>query len=251
MRLPAAFVRGAFRPIKGIVPPRARRGRPDSGSEPLEGRVLLTALTSGQSVLGHVGPGERDTHTFTAPAGVRVLVGLGQTSRGALPTTRDQFQPEVEIRRPDGTTSRWSALDSAVFDLGSPAAAGNYTLRVGDRDGETAGGYRLTVTMLPGPQARGDDGPIVSGQSRVAQTGPGDIDLFTFRAQAGNTINLAAGQTEAWGPHAGLRLYGPDGALLGTGAYGEFARVTAPRTGTYYAAVTSLVRELPAADRRP
>src|SRR5205085_1997427 len=82
-----------------------------------------------------------------------------------------------------------------------------------------SGSYRLTLakTGSPGAVARGDEGgPMTNGVMHTGTIDIGDLDVWTFQATNGDSIVVRAGETvsgSALTPW--VRLYGPDGAVLG------------------------------------
>jgi hypothetical protein len=84
--------------------------------------------------------------------------------------------------------------------------------------------------------------PISFGETISATiSGPGELDLYSFQAEAGDMVLVTMSTTTFLDPYA--RLYGPDGSLLYTG-YNEngpgvagFHSGALPTTGTYKVAV--------------
>src|SRR4029079_649510 len=55
--------------------------RANASSEPLESRVLLASIASGQTISASIGAnGELDSYTFSATAGNTIVVAMGDTS---------------------------------------------------------------------------------------------------------------------------------------------------------------------------
>ena len=60
----------------------------------------------------------------------------------------------------------------------------------------------------------GDEGgPLTNGGNSTGTITLGDLDMWSFTANKGDSINLRLGTTNFDGK---LQLYGPDGALLDT-----------------------------------
>lgn len=100
------------------------------------------------------------------------------------------------------------------------ALAGTYTVLVGDGgtyfDGE--GNYRLQLGLIPGefivPSAD-EGGPAESGGNHDGEIPVGDLDMWTFEADAGASIIVRAAVLEATnGFSAWLRAYDPSGVLV-------------------------------------
>jgi len=64
--------------------------------------------------------------------------------------------------------------------------------------------------VLPAGKA---GGPMTNGAAYYATLTLADMDLWTFTANAGDSINLRLGSTNFYG---NLQLYGPTGVLLST-----------------------------------
>ena len=86
----------------------------------------------------------------------------------------------------------------------------------------------------------GDEGgPLTNGILNPGTISAGDIDAWTFTASSGDSVVLRVGELSYDDYHFGpwLRVYGPDGALVGEGdVAGETASeiaITATNSGTY------------------
>ena len=115
-------------------------------------------------------------------------------------------------------------------------------IRVGSFDAglDGTGSYRLTMTHTPGPitVSPGDEGgPLTNGATHTGEIIQGDVDVWTFTANAGERIAVHIGElTETDDFRPWIRLWSPAGASLGDTA-GVAADViddvVAPVTGTY------------------
>ena len=187
------------------------------------------------------GPGEVDTWTFTATAGDRIAVHIGeivdQTTSGRGSGSRLRTVP-VWAPVPDGR--------GPIGDLVAPAT-GTYTVLVASFDSgfDGTGTYRLTMTHSPGPSVGPGDqgGPLTNGGIHTGEILQGDLDVWTFTATVGERIALHIGEI------TDNRRLPPLDSSLGSqrrhtrlcvrADAAEIGDVIAPVTGTYLVLVAS------------
>src|SRR5262249_38005540 len=128
-------------------------------------------------------------------------------------------------------------------------STGTYIVLVGSFDfplfsGE--GTYRLTMVHTPGPitVTPGDQGgAMTNGAMYTGEIVQGDVDVWTFTANAGERITVHVGKmTETDDFLPWIRLWSPGGAELATrvGVDAEVIDdIVAPATGTYLVLVAS------------
>jgi hypothetical protein len=73
---------------------------------------------------------------------------------------------------------------------------------------------------------------MVNGTTYLATIDTGDIDAWTFTANAGDSIVVRMGETATSSLTPQLRLYGPNGVLLGSFSSGVAAEVSAQATNS-------------------
>src|SRR5665213_2456096 len=201
---------GAYN-LKLAVAPATQAADPDGDSGP---------IASGQTKAGTINwTGDLDVYTFTAAAGNTFDLSLGDA--GAT----SQLQPYLQVFGPDGTrvgnTFNYATNTSVNVIYTVPSAdGGTYTAVVQDAVGNHVGSYDLELAVAPATQAPdsdGDGGPIVSGQTKAGTINrTGDLDVFTFSALAGNTIDVSLGDASAASqlePY--LQVFGPNGTRVG------------------------------------
>jgi hypothetical protein len=233
--------------------------RVHSPIEALESRRLLAAILSDQTVTGSIGiVGEVDEYTFAANAGESVIATLAEQ----VPTGYD---PALELRAPDGTLvvsdfTNFEGVDGLGADLFAHnlAQTGTYTLRVSDNGQNETGNYTLTIAKLAGAQSPndGDGGVIASGQRREGTIGLGDLDVYTFTANANEPVILTTVEPVATGFDPYTRVYGPNGAFIiedftnfnGDDGLGNDLSFTTAASGTYYVVVSDLSTQSGASD---
>ena len=120
-------------------------------------------LTNGALHTGEILKGDLDVWTFTATAGDRIAVHIGQI------VDNDDFRPWIRLWAPNGTIlASQSGTDAAVIDGIAAPVTGTYLVLVGSFDSgfDGTGTYRLTMTHTPGPitVSPGDQGgPLTNG----------------------------------------------------------------------------------------
>ena len=214
--------------------------------------VTLNATVEAEGPLGngsvHTGAistaAEVDTWTFTANAGQRIAVHIGEI------TDNNDFRPWIRVRAPNAAVvGSASGTDAAALnDLIAPAT-GTYTVLVASIDSgfNGTGSYRLTMSKTPGPivVSGGDQGgPLTNGGTHTGQILQGDLDVWTFTAVAGERIAAHIGEiTDLGGFSPWIRIWAPNNATLGSASGTDAAALTAiiaPVSGTYLILVASL-----------
>src|SRR5205085_2913304 len=126
--------------------------------------------------------------------------------------------------RLEGAHALWTLLVNtsgalwAEGDFTAPAT-GTYTVLVNRTDGaDGVGTYALTLAQAPGGfvvPAGDDGGPIANGANVTGTILRGDLDQWTFPANAGDAVSVTASEVGANTPfQPGLRVHGPTGQLL-------------------------------------
>ncbi|NJN48007.1 MAG: peptidase, partial [Candidatus Competibacteraceae bacterium] len=129
-------------------------------------------------------PGELDSYTFFANAGESVQIRVADTSNSA-------FRPRVFLYRPDGSEVT-NTNDFSVAQIICPSgkctidATGTYTVVVADWTSNT-GTYDIYFTRAPGANEGGAliNGGVISGQIDL-----GELDSYTFFANAGESVQI-------------------------------------------------------------
>ena len=157
--------------------------------------ALAMNLPNGGVVAGEISvSGEIDEFTFSADAGDTVFIRVADTE--STPTINSDFSPRVELVNPSGAlvTSGGGFLVGTIQQF--LIVSGTYTVRVRDSspgaDDET-GSYDLYYANAPGAN---DDGVLPNGGVVTGVIDLGDIDSYTFNANAGETVFLRVADTE-------------------------------------------------------
>jgi predicted RNA-binding protein with TRAM domain len=191
-------------------------------------------LVNGTSHLGSISPAaDLDTWTFLATAGENIVVRGGETTTGA-------FNPWLRLYGPDGTL-----LDSSFGTVAAEVAfratnSGTFLVVMGDGNNGFGGtgNYRLSLAVMPErfSTSASDDGGAVSADSSIpGEITTGDIDIWSFEANQGNSLVIRMVELVGPGLSPWLRVYGTDGQLIGQNFSTTAAQVSfvAPQSGLY------------------
>ena len=190
-------------------------------------------LPNGVAQIAQLTLGDLDLWRFTASAGDALFLRAGSTN----------FTPWLRLYGPSGELVAEALAGNAngrddFLTVAAPAA-GAYTLVITAKYANQSGSYGVHLARYPGDFATAADdegGVLANGVAQIARLPLGDLDLWKFTANAGDGLVLRVGSTNftPW-----LRLYGPDGALVGEAANGnangrdDFLTLSATQAGTY------------------
>ncbi len=165
-------------------------------------------LTNGVRQLATLPLGDLDAWTFDAIEGDEIMLRVGSVD----------FTPWLRLLDPAGmevarTTSGNTLARDGVLTHRA-AIGGTFTLVVSATFSGQDGSYGVHLARTPAPftTTAGDDGgELTSGARTTGVIELGDLDLWSFAANAGEGLMLRVGGTNftPW-----LRLYGPDGSLI-------------------------------------
>ncbi len=199
-----------------------------------------TALSNGAKYPGTITASATNAYTFTATTGDNLVIRVGQLSSVGY------FNPWLRLYGPDGALIGAGAISGDVAEEIALTATngGTFTVRVSDGNygGFTGTGtYQLNYLKMPASYevSSGDEGgALTNGTQNVGTIDVGDLDVWNFSANTGDSLVIRVGQLSALGYfNPWLRLYGPDGALIGTGASGgsvaQEIALTATNGGTF------------------
>ena len=180
----------------------------------------------GETMSGSINaPAETDTYTFTANAGDTILLGISRVS--------GDLWPEIRLYDPDGNLLGAESSSHHVEVTKTLSIVGTYTVLVSDGfNGTRTGDYNLYLQRLnnPGNALPLSFGQTVSGTIAI----PAEMDTYTFPADAGDVILLGMSRVsgDLWQE---IRLYDPDGNLLGAESSSHHVEVTKTLSiaGTY------------------
>lgn len=185
--------------------------------------TIADEIPNGGTVSGTLFNGsQRDEHTFEGAVGQSGVVSIsGNVSSGEF----------YRVFRPDGT--QLTSGTSYRF-LPTLTQSGTYTVIVQTAQFAGSGNYTVHLALAPGANEHGE---IPNGGS-VSQTigGSGEIDSFTFLAEAGQRGVISISGTVSTGEF--FRVFRPDGTQLLSGT-GPKLFPTLTQSGIYTVVVSS------------
>jgi len=170
-----------------------------------------------------------DSYTFTANTGDSINLRLGTTNFYGL---LQLYGPNAALLESVGGYP----LDDDLIAY-SATNSGTFTVLVSSAVTLGSGTYALHLAQIPEPfiVPDGDEGgPMTNGGNYYGTITLADLDMFTFTANSGDSINLRLGTTNFYGK---LQLYAPNGALLeSVGGYpidDDLIAYSATNSGTF------------------
>ncbi|MCA9471859.1 MAG: GDSL-type esterase/lipase family protein [Nitrospirales bacterium] len=191
------------------------------------------ALPNGGSVSDTIDLGDLDSYTFTANAGEAVQIRMAHTGGTVA------LIPQINLYAPDGTliisTSSPQSRDVAAISCFTSSLfceltqTGTYTVVVTDSNGGQIGPYTLHYARAPGAN---EGGALPNGGSVSDTIDLGDLDSYTFTANAGEAVQIQV--TDLSGGPLSLRvdLYSPSGLLISSTS-GDTATINCSDTATF------------------
>src|ERR1039458_3857035 len=171
-------------------------------------------MTNGGAYPGTITVGVQQMWSFTANAGDSINLRVGTTG----------FNPVLKLYGPNGALLATDASGSGYYDAAIAYVAtnsGTFTVLVSSYYLNGTGPYTLHLDQIPEPfivPVGEEGGPMTNGGAYPGTIIVGDQQMWSFTANAGDSINLRVGTT---GFNPVLKLYGPNGALLATDASGS------------------------------
>jgi hypothetical protein len=210
-----------------------------NAAEFFAGQPMTPVASSGGRAAGSVAPNEPGRAEFHAEAGVTLILRLGATG----------FSPRMQLFNPlgelvaQGAAMTGSARDAEVTY--TTELPGTYRVLVTSYFAAGTGTFGLSLANPLAPVDVGENdegGPLTNGAVHSGTIPVGDLDVWSFEAQAGEQLFLRIGTTNI-SPR--LRLYDPEGAVVtsvtGTYTSSRAAMVShrAVATGRYLAVVSA------------
>lgn len=189
-------------------------------------------LPDGVAQTGNITLGDLDLWTFAASPGDHINLQITELSGGV------SFNPQIELFGPDGTDKgHASGATTATIDT-AIESGGTYTVLVSDATRVGSGSYQLILsrsTIAPAGANVLVNGTLENGSIGTA----GVSNFWTFTGSVGDNLIVRGGVISgSLSPY--VRLYGPNGALLGASDSGTVAEVAtrATNSGTFTAVVS-------------
>ncbi len=196
-------------------------------------------LTNGALNVAILALGDMDMWSFTANAGDSIQLRVGTAG----------FTPRIDLYGPGGALAGQYAANVSSSDafLDLPLTnSGTYVAVISSYYINGSGMYELNLAQAPEPfviSPQDEGGPLTNGGNHDGITALGDVDQWTFTANAGDNIVLRCGELSGTAGYSiNLRLYGPTGALLATNANASdaFIAYQATNGGQFMVMVDSL-----------
>jgi len=189
-------------------------------------------IVSGETKRGYIDVGEIDTYTFAANAGDSATILIGEIGSPSL-------QPAIELHAPDGNVVETDHGDkSATIDSANLTQSGTYFIIARDYWGYQTGQYGLSLVKNPGPvNDPNNGGPIVSGETKRGFIEEGDLDAYTFFANAGDSATILIGEIGSPSLQPAIELHAPDGNVVETDHGDKSATIDSAnltQSGTYF-----------------
>ena len=187
-------------------------------------------------------PGEQNTYTFSANAGAGVQIRVGVTSGTLAPQiTLSGPNGSQIVRSPSASGSKVAAIicPSGTCTIKDP---GLYTVVVDNSiaNGTQTGNYDIYFTLAPGAN---EGGPLINGSLIGDNIDIGDLDSYSFFANAGASIQIRVEDTSGGSLAPRVSLYRPDGSLVTSSSGSTVVSIICPSgtcgsdaintTGTY------------------
>jgi hypothetical protein len=186
-------------------------------------------LTNGANQAGTLLANTTNSYTLTANTGDSIVLRLGSS-----------FNAKLQLKGPTGAF-QGLAQDSPDNLIAYTATnSGTFTVLVSSFGAGGTGTYVLHLAQIPEAfivPAGDEGGALTNGGNFAGTIDLGDLDMWTFTANTGDTINLRLGSSL----NAKLQLYGPNGALLGLAqdSPDNLIAYTATNSGTFTVLVSS------------
>lgn len=171
-------------------------------------------LPNGGSLAGEISfAGETDEYTFQANAGDTVYVRVADTETTEF--INSVFSPSLTLISPSDVVLRFARGSLVASVAEALVESGTYTVLVrDDSSGEDeTGTYDIYFTKAPGAN---ENGRLPNGGEFSDEIELGDIDSYTFQANAGETVYIRVADIETtefvnsvFSP--GIALLNPDG----------------------------------------
>jgi hypothetical protein len=202
----------------------------------LYGNAFAVPLQNGGSVDGFLATGVTVSYTFDGIAGERFSIQAVDTG-----SANQNITPFLHVYNPDRSLLDSNADGSVARLINLEIEkTGRYTVNLSDDYGygNSTGSGPYTIHLARAPDAN-EGGVIQNGSSRNGTLTLGDIDTYTFQANADDHISIQVadtgdGQMADIRPH--LHVYKPDGSLLDSSSDNSVARLInlqVDETGTY------------------
>jgi hypothetical protein len=186
-------------------------------------------LTNGANQAGTLLANTTNSYTLTANTGDSIVLRLGSS-----------FNAKLQLKGPTGAFLGLAQDSPDNLIAYTATNSGTFTVLVSSFGLGGTGTYVLHLAQIPEAfivPAGDEGGALTNGGNFAGTIDLGDLDMWTFTANTGDTINLRLGSSL----NAKLQLYGPNGALLGLAqdSPDNLIAYTATNSGTFTVLVSS------------
>jgi hypothetical protein len=186
-------------------------------------------LTNGANQAGTLLANTTNSYTLTANTGDSIVLRLGSS-----------FNAKLQLKGPTGAFLGLAQDSPDNLIAYTATNSGTFTVLVSSFGAGGTGTYVLHLAQIPEAfivPAGDEGGALTNGGNFAGTIDLGDLDMWTFTANTGDTINLRLGSSL----NAKLQLYGPNGALLGLAqdSPDNLIAYTATNSGTFTVLVSS------------
>ncbi len=194
-------------------------------------------LSSGGNHDGTITNGDLDPWTFTASAGELFQLRAGRLS--------GSFSLFLQIHDPEGQpVTATSSVESDTFLSGRATVAGTYRVTLSSWYLNGTGTYRIHFLKAPGTftvPGADEGGELTNGGNHDGSIANGDLDPWSFHANAGELFQLRAGRLSS-SISLFMQIHDPNGQPVTSTTSVEsdtFLSGYAPVTGTYRVTISS------------
>ena len=203
--------------------------------------IFGQVLTNGQLFTDSLLPGGTNIYGFFANAGDSFILQIGTISADSNP-----FYPQIFISNPYGFNLASGASVSGEYVIATATNTGPYTVMIKSYYPAGSGSYRLNLAKAPGSYtvSPGDEGGILTnGLNYIGALPAGDLDMWSFDANAGDGIILQMGALVKSNAnfYPQIFLYSPNGTLQARvdDSQGIYLSTRATNSGTFTVVVNS------------
>ncbi|HVM48797.1 MAG TPA: hypothetical protein VMU04_12270 [Candidatus Acidoferrum sp.] len=196
-----------------------------------------TDLLNGTNADGTLVANTTNSYTFMANTGDNIVLRLGSVG----------FEGRLSLLGPTSVLLQTVGGNDTDWELAYTATnSGSFTVQASSFYAGGSGTYVLHLAQFPEPfivPAGDEGGPMTNGGNYTGNLTLGDLDIWTFTANAGDNIVLRLGSTNFEG---NLDLYGPNGEFLKTSGGNDTdweLSYTPTNSGTFTVLVSSYYRD--------
>ena len=206
------------------------------------GYVCADEILPGEYKTGSIaGILKMDFYTFDANAGDVVTILMGKI------TDYGGFNPMIELIEPSGTNilAYNSGSQVAVINAKQLAQSGTYTIVAHGEGWVSSGKYGLSLIKNPGTivnDPEDDSVQILSGEYKIGFIDKGDLDGYTFDANAGDFVTILMSEIgDKGGFEPQVELIEPNGTRTST--YGTNSTTIINKKINQFGTYTIIARE--------